>query len=481
MLPTVHCQPDASQWPFPDEQVWARGQQPLPVLARRFREQLGLPIDRPIVMSGHQATLWHGGIAAKYFAASEFAAQNRGAGAWLVVDQDPEDFSSIALPVRGRDGHLAVRRWQIAPKSVAAHVRAGVPPCLIPAFDPAAAIDTLLRPGEQWASESIPAAIDRTRHVFKQARAGLSGAGTAGEQLSVAAGLMLAELCPAPLTHVLAHSMHATDLFIEYVNVMAADPVGCARSYNQAVERFPRARLTKLVCEPDKSRVELPLWHLDGATGLRKRVFAHSLKSIVPTQLAPRALLMTALVRSFACDLFIHGKGGGTTLVDEASGYDAAMEDWVAAWQGLKPCPSVVVSADLQLSLPGFGQLQPADIYHAVWLAQHARHSPGALGDSASESRKREIAESIRLIARDPAQAATRAVLYRELHTLLDVSRTINVARLAGLVADAVQLKAKASDLTIARDRTYSIAIFERGLLGELQAAVAGRLAAAVR
>ena len=41
-------------------------------------------------------------------------------------------------------------------------------------------------------------------------------------------------------------------------------------------------------------------------------------------ELMPRALLLTLLLRSFACDLFVHGLGGEI--------YDPAMEAWVAPW-----------------------------------------------------------------------------------------------------------------------------------------------------
>ena len=46
--------------------------------ARAFREQLGLPTDRPIVMSGHQAQIWHPGILSKYLAAIGLAIPQMG-------------------------------------------------------------------------------------------------------------------------------------------------------------------------------------------------------------------------------------------------------------------------------------------------------------------------------------------------------------------------------------------------------------------
>ncbi|MCA9274359.1 MAG: hypothetical protein KDA31_15085, partial [Phycisphaerales bacterium] len=56
--------------------------------ATRFREQLGLPTDKPIIMTGHQAQLWHPGILAKLFAAQSVASQVGGVVVWLIVDMD---------------------------------------------------------------------------------------------------------------------------------------------------------------------------------------------------------------------------------------------------------------------------------------------------------------------------------------------------------------------------------------------------------
>jgi hypothetical protein len=69
-------------------------------LAKRSREQLGLATDRPIIMSGHQAELWHPGIAAKAFAMSHAAIINAGQPVWLNVDQDANEPTQIAYPTQ---------------------------------------------------------------------------------------------------------------------------------------------------------------------------------------------------------------------------------------------------------------------------------------------------------------------------------------------------------------------------------------------
>src|SRR5690606_23987135 len=73
---------------------------------RAFRRQLGLPADRPIVMTGHQPALWHCGVLAKFLAADAAARALGAAPATLLVDQDVGDPAAVRRPERGPDG-----RW----------------------------------------------------------------------------------------------------------------------------------------------------------------------------------------------------------------------------------------------------------------------------------------------------------------------------------------------------------------------------------
>ena len=122
---------------------------------------------------------------------------------------------------------------------------------------------------------------------------------------------------------------------------MVRDPVTCADSYNQAVSLVPGAGVASL--RVDSDRVELPLWWLrwdrprqrvfairdrqekqgadrwqfattDGPIELGRlgdrAVAAERQGERSPTP-APRALLLTGLVRQYFADWFVHGTGGG--------------------------------------------------------------------------------------------------------------------------------------------------------------------------
>jgi hypothetical protein len=99
---SILIEPRADAWRDLIAGSWARTQRD-PV-ALRARQELGLPTDRPVVMSGHQTTFWHPGILAKWYAMNAAAQRVHGATAWVAVDHDTDDPTAIAYP--------APRRWR---------------------------------------------------------------------------------------------------------------------------------------------------------------------------------------------------------------------------------------------------------------------------------------------------------------------------------------------------------------------------------
>ena len=68
------------------------------------RAALGLPADRPVVMTGHQAGIWHAGIAEKFVLGAEVARAVGGVLVHVVVDHDRNDASLVAYPAIAGDG-----------------------------------------------------------------------------------------------------------------------------------------------------------------------------------------------------------------------------------------------------------------------------------------------------------------------------------------------------------------------------------------
>lgn len=435
---------------------------------KRLREQLGLPTDRPVIMSGHQLAVWHPGILAKWLFVSAAAQAERGAwGGWVWVDQDANRYADLAFPLRTESGVLKMGVWRAA----AGGWGQGISPvCGEPPFE-VAGLPRLK--GAAYAAASVGPGIERARGALARAR---EGAGSAADQIERAVVELLGPL-ESPVGRCLrATALARTDLFAECVERMRERPRECTDAYNAAVAAYPDGHgaevsmLSTGVGEGSEGGAELPLWWIRrrGATGVaRVRVHAADLAKAPVEELAPRGLMMTALLRLGACDVFIHGTGGGGP-----AGYDRITDLWMKKWMGVTLAPTAVVTATLRLDL-GEPENPPteAEARRARWLAHHARHHPSLIGDGEAAARKRELLEEIRRAERGSAR---REALFREMHAVLERARAGHAERLAELERAAEVAEARLGNAAVARERTWPFVLYPEGDLVRLREMVRG-------
>lgn len=428
--------------------------------ARAFRREIGLPDRGPVVMSGHQAEFWHPGILAKYLPGDALASASGDDAtfAWLVVEQDTNNPGVVRLPVRraavsGARG-LRVENWAIDARSreVEADAAVGGRAAVKPAPPPA------LAPGESWAAPGIAAGIA----VIHSALARRAGEATASAQWGEAVLDVLEPMSHRRARLVRSLVISRTSLFAEVVGRMRSDPAACIAAYNRAVGDHPRERVQALAAD------ELPLWVLERSGGAmrRRRATAADLSRPVE-ELAPRALLMTGLLRWAACDLFIHGTGGGGAAGGGHAGYDRITEQWFHEWLGSSGglAPSVVATATLRLNI-GHDGPGPDELRRLQWLAHRARHEPALLNDAAADERKRALVREIRDIKRAGGDARPA---YRRMHALLEESRQAHAARLVEFKLAAESAASRLGDAEIAADRTWAFPLYEAEQLSELR------------
>lgn len=438
--PSLHVVPPAGGW-----HAWRSPREHDP-LVRATRRSLGLPEGGPLVMTGHQAGLWHAGILAKYLAADALASLAPG-GVWshVVVDQDVNDAGGLAVPT----SDLRRVTVRLAPGS----------PGRVTAMQPVSSRAGAVPPNVH------PVVAARVTEIVSLVSATASSP-DGPSQLEA----MLRRLCE-PLfalpRGVRATRLAGTEGFRALLDAMATDPVACVAHYNAAVATAPRARLSPL--RTLGGRVELPVWRIDLGTGERRAVFSDSLAGVPVEQLAPRALLLSAFLRLFVCDLFIHGTGGGL--------YDRATDAWLTGWRpSWRPCPGAVVSATLTLPLAAPGSLPTPDaIARARWDAHAARHDPSRLGDEASSRTRALLLDRIR---EAKAGGGDARGAYVALHAMLDEVRARHRTQLDALDATAATLEAAGETARVAHDRTWAFALHPRGSLEALQRLIRGEVVA---
>ena len=418
-----------------------------------------------IVATGHQAWLWHPGVLAKYIAAAEAARRLGAVPLAVVVDHDVHDALRLELPVRQSD-RLSVVRGDLAPS--VANVPAGAQR---PA-DPEDVLHTLrsLRDASTAGAAGVQTLID--------AWTGLPASSSLADQVA----LVLARLM-RPYVGAMA-MVHASDLMElapaqALLARMLAEARRCAQAYNQAVAQHPHAGIEPLSISPEL--VELPLWRWTAGSP-RRRVYADLTSSVSifvtadgqaidpgalkpDEHLAPRALLLTGLMRWAFCDLFIHGRGGAI--------YDQVTQQWWRLWTSAPLAPDTVVSADLFLPLDA--PVAGADeLAHAQWWAHHLPHNIDRVAADLAGEPQDWARRKGTLLAHmeDDRDRVRRAGSFAQLHEL---NRALAQAR-PQLLAQAQQQLDRArvglANRALAARRDWCFALYPPAQLAELAAAI---------
>ena len=252
---SVHVDPHPEEW---DARLQAfDGElfgQSLIDIRNEFKEALGISLDKKVIVVGHQPTLFHPGIAAKFIAATQFAEQVGGAVVHLVVDHFDGDVGLIEVP-RIDNGVATINNKRLA------HTVIGTP-------------------------------------LIEQARRGVMSDCDMGQYLRDAEGQNAAaqfahamQLSMSPYARV-DYTIYSSELLKQefgkaFVDTMRDRKSECRDAYNRAVFNHSQVDIAMLGTK------ELPIWD-------------------TPKGMYPKALLLTALARIGIADLFVHGLGGAT-------------------------------------------------------------------------------------------------------------------------------------------------------------------------
>ena len=427
----------------PDASAWADALSDFSPIHEqvRFREEMSLSTAAPIVMSGHQPGFFHPGVLAKTIATAADAERAGAQPVWLVVDQDEHRPEVIRYPLTDGD------RLTEAVFSLDADRRP----------DDGTAVGR--RPPITVADDG-PALLSEVADAVRAH----ADAPSASTQFARAASDLVRDRLGIEMKLIDATNIAETTLFRSWVDTMESDPGKLSETYNAAAKAHANAGVRPLIARPDANRFEAPLW-VASPNEPRRPWFLNGDR----TDLAPRALLMTALVRAAGCDLFIHGTGGGA--------YDRVMEAWMAAWMpNTRLAPQAVVSATVRLSFD-VPISTKQDLRHAEWLAHAATHNPGLIGDETADRTKRDLVGQIRS-ARERSENADPA--YLELHRFLESWRSENADRLAGLRADIDHARVGAENAAVAHKRDWPFPLYPREDLERLRDEIFGAFGAGV-
>lgn len=439
--PTVRVQPPIGQWSLGNDPTHDRAQL-IERINHRAKRLGTAPLESTadrLIATGHQAQLWHPGILAKDIvidlAAERLSAQHL----HLTVDQDTNEAWRLEMPFLDGD-ELKVRSVLLAEQT---H---GVPTGFQPPADPGQLRERL-------------AALDSPlTAVLSQAIDDLPACESLAEQVAV----ILARLrrpYAGDIPLMMVSDLAGLDGYESVVSRLFNDAQRCATAYNQAVAQYPAAGMTPLVV--NRELAEIPLWAVAWGKP-RRRVFVDLADAdplfvyedgeaidTTAVKLLPRALLLTAVMRSAICDLFIHGTGG---LV-----YDQVTEAWWRNWAGEELAPMAGATADvfLDLGAPVAGR---AELDRVIWRRHHLPHNLdrelGLDGDTVKQKRD--------LIAHmdDDRDRARRREAFKKIHRINDELAARHADALSAAERDLHLARAGVQNARIARRRDWCFALY---------------------
>lgn len=435
---------------------------------RAFRAELGLTPDRPVVMSGHQAGIWHPGILAKYAAMVAIAERCGAQAAWLVVDQDVNDAASVRYPVliddaKGR--RLETRTWAIGGAPAASAIETAVP------TGRRAAVRVTDMPADARAGGGAAPGVVDGLNAIRAAMQAHAGAASVAHQVAMAVvgpgglaekAVRAAGQPATPVRVIFASDVARTGLMRRLAGAMASDPAGTRATYNRAVQDHGGADAGVR----ELGAGELPVWRIGREIGAERRggtdADVRDQAAVSAGEIVPRALLLTGLMRAAGCDGFIHGTGGAGR--DGESGYDAVTQAWLHAWIGMDVAPMAMVTATLRLRMR-LGRALPTveEAQRVVWAARKAEHFPDLLEQAGAAAERAKLVERLTALRRkrDAAGHAERKRLYRELHALLDAARERGGAALERWREQAERARRDVAQAAIAEDRTWAFPMYE--------------------
>ena len=441
--------------------------------------------SQPIVMAGHQPTLFHPGVWFKNFALTQIGNDVGAHSVNLVIDNDVASARSIRVPVRDSMDRVGIR-------SVAYDLGgSGIP------YEQAKIRDLRQFDGfERQVSDAISPLVANPliSRLWPHARDAIRRCEIAGCALAQARHALEAELGWNNLEIPLGVAVRGLP-FARFVMEMIDEVERFHAVYNQSADHYRAWHGIRSSAHPvpnltnDGNWYELPLWVYGNDSPVRRAVWVRRFGDqlelsdrssesgntiVLPSgnresaaeiladcmspewKLRPRALVTTMFARLILSDLFLHGIGGGK--------YDQMADRIIAGFFGVKPPAFQVVSATLRL--PGQSidsnrntrinevqrQIRDTFFQGERWSGPVSDLGGGRLKDLTDT--KQELIESM-------PERGGRGLWHKQIESInKEMSRLLEPERIR-LTAELDRLRRKTAEEAVLASREWSFCLFD--------------------
>jgi len=393
-----------------------------------YRDLPDLPADGPLLLTGHQAELFHPGVWFKNFMLSRLAAEHSGVGVHLVIDSDEFHSPGIRVPTGSVKAPRVetvlfdtpappqpVEVRKVQDRSVLNSFAGRVKATLAPLVD-VPLVETL------W--PSVVEAVDRNNGNL-----GL-GIAQARHQLESDWGLATLEL---PMSHCCGF-----ESFHRFCSGLLLEASRVREAYNASLAAYRTAHRLRSDAQPmpdlaiNGDWIETPFWvwtndapqreplfakpsgnalHLTNGAAWNTQLDPSSLDSLAEqlgslastgVSIRTRALTTTLFARTVLGDLFLHGIGGAK--------YDEVTDDLALRLWGAPPLPYLTLSATLRLPIDHHSE-EPDELRSLHQELRHLTYHPERhlKSDWPAEAQAAAAAKTQAVgTPKTPANAATR-------------------------------------------------------------------------
>ncbi|EMI18268.1 hypothetical protein RMSM_04829 [Rhodopirellula maiorica SM1] len=431
--------------------------------------------DRPILMAGHQPSLFHPGVWFKNFTLSHLAKQHQALAINLVIDNDAASGSSIRVPTIDRDTGAYVY-------STVRYDRfgGGVP------YE-----QTVISDRERFnqfdddvRKTVMPIVSDPlVNRLWVHARSAVERCGIAGCALAQARHALEGEIGLQTLELPLG-VLCRTRMFADFLLRILMDLSRFQDAYNTEADFYRKAHGIRSSSHPvpnlhnDDGWLEAPIWIYSDAVPQRRAGWvkvtgktmiisdrngqecritmegpggAEALSHAIGPQfkIRPRALLTTMYARLVLSDLFLHGIGGGK--------YDQLGDRIAERFFGITPPDFMVVSATVQLPGPSPSETD-AEIARLKRAIRDSRFQPEKVADG-EELDASLIAEKRQLLDHVPS-LSEKPAWHQQLDSINEQLSASLAQKRAELQAELAAVMRERASLAVLKSREHPFCIF---------------------
>ena len=448
-------------------------------------------VRQPIMMAGHQPSIFHPGVWFKNFALSHLAEQTGAIAVNLVIDNDVASGSSIRVPT------VDPVSGDVAQQVVAYDVTGGGVPYEQTTISDREMFDTF----DKRVREAARTLVDDpcVTKLWKHAQAAIARCGVAGCALAQArhglegeVGLKTLEL---PLGVVCR-----TTAFAEFVLSILSELPRFHRCYNDAANEYRKAHGIRSTAHPvpnltdEGEWFEAPMWIYGNDSPQRRpawvrlsddhlvisdradrelrvdirfpKLAAEKLANFASPnfKLRPRALLTTMYARLVLSDLFLHGIGGGK--------YDQLGDMIMRSFFMVTPPQFMVISATVQL--PGIDRTDySTEIRRLKRTIRETEYQPERFADQVTFDSK-TLDRKRALLAQMPAKGQRKAWHDEMQQINASLSRELDQVR-SSLRFELAKVQRKATSQTLLSSREHPFCIFPLEYLTETYRSLLGK------